>query len=193
MNRQIDMIPEEHFESRLIRQRFMKWLALSITVSAAVLPLGLLTRMNAAKLERSVTPLRESVVSMQGWAGKVAPLADKLQTALGQQSAVKGLLNEPNWCGLFSDVSRAVDKELWLTDLNVRKETRSKEDSGDENREVMLINMSGIAPSNFEVLEFMRRLSESNHLGRLDLKISKMPRFSEDNPSVEFEVRGELR
>jgi len=193
MNRTVDLLPTEYTAAKALGKRLVFWVAVDGLVVVLALMAGLGLRWKATELRSSVERLRSQVSEGQRWAGKLAPLSGKLQEGLKRQEVANRLLAEPCWSGLLSDLAGAVGGKVWLSQLDLRKEAVQPEEEGKPEQTATKIRISGASTSNAEVIAFMNNLSESKRLGELELKISRMPRVSEESVMVEFEVLGVVR
>jgi Tfp pilus assembly protein PilN len=168
----IDLTPKEYRMGRKVKRRVAAWAAIAVTVSFAVFLTSASFQYRARELEAQVQPMRERVETMGAWSAKLVPLASQLETARNRRLIVDRLLKEPKWSALFSDIAAAAEGDLWLTGARVWKESVTDEESEQET-EVILLALSGSASSDFEVIRFMTKLSESGHLSSLKLEHSR--------------------
>jgi len=206
MTQKVDLLPEEYSFNRIVRMRVVLWFLIILCSGLLTLLLGEYLNTKAQALEDSIVPLREQVASLQGWGERVVPLATQLGVALERRVVVNELLAEPSWSELLSDVAGATGGRLWLTEFEIKKETTTTEQEQEAFQEVVgelfgtqpteiehvttVIVIKGVAPSNFDVIFFITRLSKSSFLSELRLEVSRMPSLTEDYAAVEFEIRG---
>jgi hypothetical protein len=181
------MMPEEYFVTDLTRQRALKWMVFGGVVAAAVLAAAYPFNVRARQKTTILEPLRANVASMELWGERVAPVTERLRVASTHQEAANELLHQPFWNGFLSDVAAATGGELRITQLDTAKHLMGKDDL---ETEVYLVTISGMAPSNFEVIGFMRRLSSSEHLQSLELEVSRAQRTKDEGPGIEFIIQG---
>lgn len=190
MSKQIDLIPEAYAVGYLVRRRALQWAVVAAVAVVIVIGVSLVIRKNAADLERGMVGLRQDVAMMEGWEQNLKELAANLSETLERQETAKSLMGEPYWCGALCDIARATGGTLWLTDLSVTQHTMAPDETGEEAGIVTRVIISGIAPSNVEVIRFLRALEESEHLLELELQESTMPGAEGGEVSVEFRVQG---
>ena len=190
MKQHVNMMPEEYFVRDLTRRRVLRWVAFAVVVTAMIFALSYPMNARARRREAILGPLRENVASMEQWGERVALVTERLRVASGQQQAVDELLNEPFWNGFLSEVAAATGGELWITQLDT---TSYLMDDGELETQVPLVTISGMAPSNFEVIRFLRRLSDSKHLQSVELQVSRAARTEEEDFKIEFTIQGIAR
>lgn len=196
MSRQIDLIPEAYAVGYLVRQRAVRWAVVAAVTVVIVIGVSLGIRRHAANLNKEMAGLRQKVAMMAGWPQNLRDLVGELSGTLERQETVKLLLGEPYWCGVLCDIGAATGGVLWLTDLSVRRELITSDEAGGRGDDdivsetVAHVAISGVAPSNVEVIRFLRALEESEFLFDLELQESTMPGALGGEVSVEFRVRG---
>ena len=193
MSRNVDLLPPRHFTGQLIKQRAIMWLFVAGASVVAVGGVSLWIHWKASELESKIVPLRQNVAASSMLGELVAPLATKLEAALGSQAVVKKLLDEPFWNGVLSDIGSATEGKLYITRFDIWREDELIDAESDQKREVAKLRLSGEAPSNFEVVEFMRNLALSHHLAELDLVSSDMSDISDRRRMGQFEIVGVAR
>lgn len=187
MNRDVELLPEEYFARGVYRKRIVLWALASIVLTAIVCGAAYLQAERVARLEEENVPLRQSVDTLKGLGDQVASLAKDLEVAAGRQRVVEGLLEKTQWSALINEVAKATDGQLWLTEFRISEIVSY---DSDEDANTSSIEMRGVAPSNLEVSQFMRRLSISGHLYQLQLNSSHAPRSQDGNSKVEFGISG---
>ena len=193
----VDLLPGEYKASQRTRKRIMGWTAIAFAAGIAVFvtatPLGL----KAIKLESQVAPLRERVVTMESWVNELVPMAAKLESARKQQIVVNRLLNEPSWSHIFSDLAAAIDGNLWLGSARIFRDTVTGETVTEETasegstpveQQAFFLRISGAAKTNFDIIRFMTKFSESKYIASIDLEMSKTQADSTSRSPVTFDI-----
>jgi hypothetical protein len=198
MKSSVDLIPREVRAEQTVHKRILGWIAVGVAVVVAVLLVASSLWVRLGKLDAQVRPLRERVAAMEGWDQKMAPLADRLQSARQRQKIVGRLLKEPFWSGLLSDLSVAAGEKLLLGQVTITKELVNKEpvankepDAKDKlQSEIYKVLISGIAPSNGELMSFMTQLGSSKNIKSISLEQSRVSQEKEKQGMVTFEIHG---
>ena len=186
MSRDIDLIPKDYTTGRNVQRKGGIWIVIGVLALLAVLGMHLTMASRLGKLEASVSPLRERVLSMRAWEAQVDPLARRLEDARDRYRLVTKLTDEPFMEGLIADLAGAAGEGLWLQELRV-------EQGESEGGQRYGMQISGVASSNADLIIFMAALSASEHVDGLALNISKTVRNSEDVAHIDFEVAGNLK
>lgn len=186
MNREVDLIPSDYALGQRVQRRGVVWILIGSLAMVAVLGGHLSMRARLAKLEATVSPLRERVVSMRGWDSQIGPLARNLQEALDKYRLVKGLTAEPFWGGVLGDLSSAAGDGLWVDQLSV---DRQEEERGQR----YVTRITGTASSNLNLIAFMAAFSASEHVVDLTLDAAKVARDPEGIEHIDFEMEGSLK
>ena len=194
MNHTVDLIPEDTRRRRAVFRRILYWLAITAIVSAGSLGVGVSKWVRAGEFEAQLQPLRERVAAMEGWDQKIAPLAEQLKTAQERHRIVGRLIEEPFWSGLLSDVADASGEGVLLGQVSISREITAEKDK--PSQEVTRLAMSGVAPSNADLLNLLSKLEASKSVKSVSLERSavnaEQPNAGEAETTgmVNFDVRG---
>jgi len=191
MNKKMDLIPNDTRINRVILKRVIGWVIVSASVLGGVLLMAVYMQRQVLWLDSRVLSLRQQVNALEEWDQGLAPLADSLSTAYGCQVVVNELLNEPFWSGLLADLSFASRETLWLNQFTLTKDEVSMPDG--TRREVALMVVSGLASSDKELMRFITRFSDSEHLTSLTLAQATIPNDTELKDMREFELHGTVQ
>lgn len=192
--RMIDLIPEDTRRERAVFRRTVCWVAIAAAVAVAVSSVGTSMWIRTGKLDAQLEPLRTRVAAMEGWEQKVTPLMDKLKSAQQRNAAVGRLLDEPFWSGLLSDIAGASGENVLLGQITISKEIVNEK--GKPSQELVHLAMSGVAPSNPELLGLLSKLESSKNIKSVSLERSAVkPQepsadATESSGPVSFDVRG---
>ena len=188
MTQAVDLIPSKKLVSQSVRRRILVWVGVTVAALLGVVLVTFFFERRVAQLERTGAPLRERVAAMRTRENRLAPLTHSLETAHEKQLLVGRLLVEPSWSGLLSDLAAAGNENVWLTQLDIVKEAAPERQT--EERAVTSMMLTGTATSDLELIHFMTRWSQSEHVARLNLAMSRATEEEEKRGMVEFELRG---
>lgn len=190
MKQSVNMMPDEYFATVIVRKRIAAWVAIAVLAVVGSMALSYPATVRAKHKLSVLEPLRQNVASMEKWGERIPSVTTSLRAARTQQQAVSELLNEPFWNGLLADMAAATNGELCITQLDITKHVI---DAGGKNKktEIPVVTISGMAPGNAEVIQFMQRLSGSEHLKSLELEASRASsKGREEGLTLEFTIQG---
>lgn len=190
MTQKVDFIPPEHIKARKGRQRLLRAFVGVLAVFAVECGLLILARGQAARVDASLMPLRESVAAMKEWEARVEPLMSGLQEAHEHQSALQQLAQGENWVGFLKALADSANERIWLTDCRLRTEVNPGGDG--ETFETSRMVLSGVATSDVEIIEFMSMLSDSPVVESLRLETSRTSSIEGRKGMIEFAMAGTL-
>lgn len=187
MSRRVELLPDEYLARPIYTKRIKQWMLITIALSGLVCFFAYFQRKDVARLEREIVPIRQSIAEFKGTGDRFALLAEELEIAAAQQSVADRLQKTSDWSLLLKDLCDTTHGELWFVELSIHEK-----DSGtnDEDAGRSRIRIKGMAPSNAEISQFMRRLSVSKHFRELSLESSHEPRSQDGSVKVEFEISG---
>lgn len=187
MKRSVELLPDEYLARPVYKKRIGQWSILTLALLGLVVVFGFFQRKDVVRLEREIGPLRQSVDELKGMGDRFALLTEELENATERQSVIDLLQKTPEWSDLMRELSGATNGELWFLNVTIREMENDIEDDRVRNPRVQI---EGVAPSNAEVSQFMRRLSASKHLRELQLESSHERQSQDGNVKVEFEISG---
>jgi len=190
MTHTVDLVPDNHRVSQAVWKHSVVWVVVGAVAVFAVVLITFALWFRIARLEETVTPLRERVASMRPWENRVGPLTRGLQAAYEKNQVVGRLLVKPFCSELLSDLAQATSDQLWLTQVDITPQSRTEEE---QKREVFVMSITGASTSDLELIRFMTALTQSEHVSGLDLEMSRAAKSGEGVAVVEFGLRADLQ
>lgn len=190
MTQEVDFIPSEHVKARIRRKQLLRASVAVLAVFAVECGLLISVRGQAARVDASLIPLRESVAEMREWEARVEPLTLGLQEAHEHQSTLQRLAQGENWIGFLNALSESTNERIWLTDCRIRTEVNPGGDG--ETSETSRMVVSGVATSDIEIIEFMSSLADSPFVKSLRLETSRTSGVESRKGMIEFAMAGTL-
>lgn len=187
MKRSVELLPDEYLARPVYRKRIGQWVMITIALSGIACLFGYFQPRDVARLKQETVLLQQSVYELQGMGDRFALLAEELEIAAARQEVVNGLQKTSEWSDLLRDLSDLTQGDLWFIEVNI-SEIDDDRDGGAARRS--RIQIKGVAPSNVEINQFMRRLSASKHLRELQLESSHESQSPDGNVKVEFGIGG---
>jgi len=193
MIERVDLMPAEFLTGQVIHRRLLNWLAIGVATVGAAILVTVSFQKQVRDMETRIVPLRRNVESLAGLETRAAALAEKLESELERHGVVERLLYEPSWCGFFRDLAGAADGIVRIKDLVISSRRGGGEVEANQPSGAADIRITGQALSNLDVIRFIRKLSDSQHVVRLELQETKMPNVAGEASSIEFELRAVAR
>lgn len=183
----IDLIPREFSVRRNARSRAAAWatVAAAAFVAAAFSVFSILVQ--ARRGENEVNDLAQRVSAMTATREQLSPLRQQLEQALQQQMLKEQLLIEPAWNDIISDLSAAINGQIWIQNLQL--EQPLNQPAGSALAPGLIV--TGSASGDIDLLQFMNRFSASPRLEGLVLQQSRPEQAEEGEAArVNFVVQG---
>ena len=190
MTQKVDFIPSEHVKARDARKQLLRASVAVLAVFAVECGLVVLVRGQAARVDASLMPLRESVAAMREWEARLEPLMAGLREAYEHQSTLQRLAQGENWVGFLRALSESANESIWLTDCRIRTEVDRGDDG--ETSETSRMVVSGVATSDIEIIEFMSSPADSPFVKSLRLETSRTSGVENRKGKIEFAMAGTL-
>ena len=187
MTGNVELLPDNYLARPVYRRRIGQWAILTIALSGLVCLFGYLQPKDVVRLEQEIVLLRQGVHELEAMGNRFALLTEELEYAAARQGVADFLQITPEWSDLLKDLSDATNGDLWLEEVTIRE---SEGETDDDRVPSSHIEIQGVAPSNVEIGEFMRRLSASKHFQELQLESSHEPQSPDGSVKVEFEISG---
>lgn len=188
MSRNVELLPDEYLARPVYRKRVGQWAVLALALSGLVCVFAYFQRKDIDRLKQEIVPLRQSVDELRKMGDRFAHLTGEFENATARQSVIDRLRKgTPEWSRVMEELSDATNGELWFLEVTLHEMDEDKEDGGVRGSQ---IRIQGVAPSNVEITQFMRRLSASKHFRELQLESSREPQSQDRNEKVEFGIGG---
>ena len=194
MSETVNLLPAEFVVQRQVRKRLFAWLTVGIALLAVEILVSYSVALRVKKVETSLEPLREAISGMKGWGEKLAPMTDQLETALERQHLVNGLLVEPFWSEILSDLTQAAPESFWIQEFDVRRDQRTIAENDQESLvDVYEMTISGQVGSSEDLILFLTTFSASEHVTSLTLTMSRMSTEKDSSNRRDFQIVGTVK
>ena len=187
MTRNVELLPDKYLARPAYKKRIGQWAILTIALSGLVCLFGYLQPKDVVRLEQEIVLLRQSVYELEALGDRFALLREELENAAARQDVVDLLQKTPAWSDLLKDLSGATNGDVWFEEVTIHEFV---DETDDDRAPHSRIQIKGVAPSNAQIGEFMRRLSASKHFQELQLESSHEPQSPDGSVKVEFEISG---
>jgi Tfp pilus assembly protein PilN len=199
MTKRVDLLPQEYHVRKRLRERIVLWTGAVAMAALGVLLVAREQRTAGALLEAAVVPLRAQAAEIANQEDRLRAalpllraLQEKEQTRLRSFENMKGLLREPSWSVVFSDLAESLSEKVWITELSLQKE-RKQTAQGDQPREETRLTLSGAGQSYSEVMDFVSRFSRSGCVRDFSLVSSSVPPRRGERMVVKFAASGVIK